>query len=704
MKNKNIKRVFAVVLTIAMIITTVPMYVFATETTEFAGGSGTADDPYLISTKNHLNNVRNYQSAYYKMTADIIFTDSDFEEGGDFFNDGKGWTPISDFRGVFDGNGHTIKNIQITILSSSKHINAGLFANNNGKVTSLGVVDGNTFINITNSAYVGGIVGYNYGEIESCYNSGTINVVSTDTTDVGGIAGYNKGTIKNCYNTGLVSGGNNTSSYAAAGGIAGWNSNEVTTSYNIGSISSTDYPVGAISGFNDANMYNCYFLDNMTNSAGNGNRAGATKLTIDHMKAQKTFGGFDFDNVWTMAGDTDYPYPELKNVPMDFTKEFIGIGVHTLPNKTEYYSEIEDFNVDGGKIKVIYNDGTYEVVDMTSDMVTGYDKNKVGSQTLTVTYRGKTTTFNVTCMALVYDFKMTTDEQITLEYQAKTAFDFVLSDTTVAYITNVSSSVISWGSTVEMYSSATIVPLKPGYVVVKVVDKSGNLLTQSLIWIEEGSHKMQLAGVIEEATCEKDGKEIYACEFCGATEKRVAYAKGHSYGAWNTTKQETCTEDGSRYHVCARCTHKETETVLATGHTVVIDEEVEATCEVPGKTEGSHCSKCNIVIKEQTNIEPLGHSFSEWTVSKPATETESGEMERVCSNCGMIQVTDIVVERVIGDANSDGKITAIDARWILQYVAGVKEDIDLLSSDVNGDGRVTAIDARWTLQMVAGVR
>ena len=63
-------------------------------TTEFAGGTGTEDDPYLISTKEQLNNVQNNLSAHYKLIADIIFVDADYESSGDFYNSGKGWSPI----------------------------------------------------------------------------------------------------------------------------------------------------------------------------------------------------------------------------------------------------------------------------------------------------------------------------------------------------------------------------------------------------------------------------------------------------------------------------------------------------------------------------------------------------------------------------------------------------------------------------------
>ena len=56
-----------------------------------------------------------------------------------------------------------------------------------------------------------------------------------------------------------------------------------------------------------------------------------------------------------------------------------------------------------------------------------------------------------------------------------------------------------------------------------------------------------------------------------------------------------------------------------------------------------------------------------------------------------------------GDVNSDGNITAVDARKILQVVAGLETADNASVYDVNGDGNITAIDARIILQVVAGL-
>jgi hypothetical protein len=69
-------------------------------------------------------------------------------------------------------------------------------------------------------------------------------------------------------------------------------------------------------------------------------------------------------------------------------------------------------------------------------------------------------------------------------------------------------------------------------------------------------------------------------------------------------------------------------------------------------------------------------------------------------------VTVLGATDVLGDATGDGKVSASDARMILQAVAGVKKlnDKQTLLADINMDGKVSATDARFVLQTVAGLK
>lgn len=363
-------------------------------TTEFAGGIGTVYQPYLVSNKMHLNNVRNYLGSCFKMTGDIEFTEADFAENGPFYNNGLGWIPIDDdgdlsaFYGIFDGNGHTVKGLFINATWM-----AGLFSSNCGTIQNLGVTDGYIYGNY----YSGGISGYNFGSIINCYNTCEIvgeskpnpdypSSAPPTTSHVGGIAGWNSdGTVINCYNTGNMSvsiamggGGGN-----AAGGIVGSGGN-ISNCYNTGNISGQG-TLGGISGFGMKNTNNCYYLNNIQKGVGYGTDK-TVKCTEAEMKRQETFVGFDFDSIWTMAGNQDYLYPELKNVPMQYAKSVDRIEV-TAPTKTEYLEGKDELDVTGGKVTVYYDNETNEEIDLTIDMVSGFDNTQVGKQTLTVKKR-----------------------------------------------------------------------------------------------------------------------------------------------------------------------------------------------------------------------------------------------------------------------------------------------------------------------------
>ena len=58
-----------------------------------------------------------------------------------------------------------------------------------------------------------------------------------------------------------------------------------------------------------------------------------------------------------------------------------------------FLNKTVDFS--GAKITASYNNGTTEVVDVTSDMCSSVDTSTLGEKTVTVTYQGKTATFKV---------------------------------------------------------------------------------------------------------------------------------------------------------------------------------------------------------------------------------------------------------------------------------------------------------------------
>ena len=103
--------------------------------TQFAGGSGTKADPYLISTGEQLafllEDVTNTADKYYKITADIYLNDvskNNWYEGDNL----RSWYWISTarygcFKGHLDGDGHVIYGLYYNFTQNNSVVYAGLF-------------------------------------------------------------------------------------------------------------------------------------------------------------------------------------------------------------------------------------------------------------------------------------------------------------------------------------------------------------------------------------------------------------------------------------------------------------------------------------------------------------------------------------------------------------------------------------------------
>ena len=156
--------------------------------------------------------------------------------------------------------------------------------------------------------------------------------------------------------------------------------------------------------------------------------------------------------------------------------------------------------------------------------------------------------------------------------------------------------------------------------------------------IPKTSHKY--ADTVVAPTCTTDGYTLHKCSVCGTSYKdSTTKATGHSYGNSVVTKQPTCTSEGTKTKTCTKCNATVTEKLPAKGHTAVTDKGYTATCTTAGKTDGSHCSVCNTVIKVQTVINATGHKSSGWIVDKAAFIGVKGSKHKECTVCKKVLET-----------------------------------------------------------------
>ena len=212
---------------------TTPNYAWDGRTiaTGYHSGSGTLNDPYIIANGDELaffaqqvNVGVTYEGVYFKLSYDISLGNYEFGTIG---------TDSSYFKGVFDGNGHTISGL--TINSNQQYV--GLFSLTSGTIKNLGVYGTVTQTTETNLAAAGMLVGQllNGGTISDCYTVGTLTSNSTYTIHCGGLVGYSKGTITNSYSSADVK-ATSSSLISYAGGLIGYLEGTVTNSVAYGDV------------------------------------------------------------------------------------------------------------------------------------------------------------------------------------------------------------------------------------------------------------------------------------------------------------------------------------------------------------------------------------------------------------------------------------------------------------------------------------
>ena len=170
---------------------------------------------------------------------------------------------------------------------------------------------------------------------------------------------------------------------------------------------------------------------------------------------------------------------------------------------------------------------------------------------------------------------------------------------------------------------------------IKTCTKCNATVTET---IPKTSHKY--ADTVVAPTCTTNGYTLHKCSVCGTSYKdSTTKATGHSYGNSVVTKQPTCTSEGTKTKTCTKCNATVTEKLPAKGHTAVNDKGYPATCTIAGKTDGSHCSVCNTVIKVQTVINATGHKSSGWIVDKAASIGVKGSKHKECTVCKKVLET-----------------------------------------------------------------
>ena len=161
------------------------------------------------------------------------------------------------------------------------------------------------------------------------------------------------------------------------------------------------------------------------------------------------------------------------------------IKIKTEPTKTKYkYGEALD--ITGGQISAIKSSGKEENIDITTSMVSGYNPNKLGKQTITITYKGKTTQYSVEVEDYIKDIKLTNPNKLIYKVNEKI-------DLTGGKVTPVMASGIASPAIPMTNTDVTITGFDTTTVGAKIVKVSYKGISKTFgITVEDGYSEMKI--------------------------------------------------------------------------------------------------------------------------------------------------------------------------------------------------------------------
>ncbi|SDM62412.1 filamentous hemagglutinin family N-terminal domain-containing protein, partial [Geoalkalibacter ferrihydriticus] len=364
----------------------------------------------------------------YELGADIdALATSNWNPDGESY---LGFTPIgtfaAHFTGTFDGLGHEITDLTIN-RPGTDYVGLLGWVNSGGTVKNIGLTD----VFISGRHYVGGLIGYaTQGSVTNSYVTGSVkgggnqvggligqfsgssvtNSYATGSVEgknfVGGLIGYNEGTIDTNYSTAVVQGsyatgglvgyakpGSITNSYAtglveggyATGGLIGYNEGTVANNFANGAVLGEE-ATGGLIGENSGGSIFYSFWDMHT--SGINTSAGGTGKTTTEMHMPSTFSDWnEDDSLWTLTagGESEAGYevvlPYLTNVTREEDRMMStlfagGWGNGENPYTITDWNQLQNINAVAGE------DFSFKLLNILNASTAGYDLQVNGGEAL----------------------------------------------------------------------------------------------------------------------------------------------------------------------------------------------------------------------------------------------------------------------------------------------------------------------------------
>ena len=497
--------------------------------------------------------------------------------------------------------------------------------------TVAGCINESTVVGTSNYSPVGGVCGYSdYGYIEKCSNFGTVIGIGAHS-DVGGVCGRNgHRSIVGCYNAGTVTGNG-----WSVGGVCGsFSQGAIIGCHNVGVVTGSGKYVGGVYGYKERNIgKGCYYL---------------VSDAVEGDEQAKTAADFKNGTVCDLLNETlkehnlEFMFYQGNDYPV-LTPQIIFIGIEdgkTYCGKVNFTVRCAVSVTEDGK-ELVPDEYNQYILLPSKHTITATDA-EGKSKTVAVTVNAEHTGGTATCTAKARCEVCGAEygELIDHNYEAK--YDESTHWSECSCCKDIKDRA---AHSFAAHNCETSAPC-----------------TECNYVKPAGQHNYGEYKQTKAPTCTEAGEETRTCGICNYEDTRTIDALGHDFGDWTVTTEATCTQNGKKSRTCKRdgCDATDTVDIPANGHTEVTDAAVEPTCTVPGKTEGKHCSVCNEILVAQTEIpakghtwtaasctaprtcsvcsatdgNPLGHDWSDWTVTTEATCTAKGEKTRSCKRDG----------------------------------------------------------------------
>ena len=386
-------------------------------------------------------------------------------------------------------------------------------------------------------------------------------------------------------------------------------------------------------------------------------------------------------------------------------KTATSIAVTTLPQRLSYIAGRIPLDVTGGKVTVYYDNGTSEEIDLTLEMVSGFDNTVIGTQMLTVSCGELETSYEITINAMVVQsIELTAPTKI--EYLQGAALDLTGGSLIVVYVSedNYTEEIPLTDNMISNYDPEKVgvqtvfvtYEGKRAVFAVRVIAKSMTRIEltapEKLNYIE-GAEMLDVTGgkvtaYYNNGTSEEIdltlemvsgfdntviGRQMLSVSYKGFTDTFEVEIIHDEIA--HEAQAPTCTENGwEAYVTCSRCDYTTYEEKAKLGHDEVAHEAQAPTCTENGWEAYVTCSRCD--YNTYVELPELGHGYAD-VVFEWANDFSAVTATRVC-HCGHEENAACTLEWT---TYADGKLSVIATAELGEDVFSAQKEIIVSEQD-----------------------